>query len=118
MILKRKYDLDVVPGGVPQIIRVSRNDSSSEIDFTLYAGSGKLSLPGTTSLSVSVRGSTQKEEKSCGFSSNNGVVTVRVNLSKEMTAKVGKKPFELVLKGTDSGTTYTLVTATFILDIR
>ena len=49
MILKRNYNLDVVPGGLPLLIRVSRKDTSSTLAFSLFAGNGALDVPaGTT----------------------------------------------------------------------
>lgn len=116
MILKRKYDLDVVPGGMPKIIRVSKNDSSSELVFSLYAGRGKLDVPESTT--AKIRGKVIPDGVSCGFSITNNIPTVTVDLTKEMTGQKGKKPFELVLTAADGVTNRTLVSATFLFDIR
>ena len=35
MILTRRYDLDIIPGGSPLLIRASRNDASSTLVFSL-----------------------------------------------------------------------------------
>lgn len=117
MILKRKYDLDVVPGGVSRIIRVSRNDSSSQVTLALYAGTGRLEVPENTQ--AWLRGRALDEDVYCDFRILNNTPTVDITLSKDITGKAGKKPFELVLAAyDDSGKEHKLVTATFYLDIR
>ncbi|MBR3017105.1 MAG: hypothetical protein IKH57_08515 [Clostridia bacterium] len=45
MILTRNYDLDVIPGGQPLLIRVSKNDTSSTLVFSLFTGIGSLAIP-------------------------------------------------------------------------
>ena len=35
MILTRRYNFDIVPGGPPLLIRASRNDTSSTLVFSL-----------------------------------------------------------------------------------
>ena len=110
MILRRFYTLDVLPGGFPLIIRASQNDSSSELVFSLYTGFGLLDIPSGATASVR-RGSL---ENSCTLVQSGGLTQVTVRLTKAMTACVGLIPFELVI--TSGG--YTLVTATFYLDVR
>ena len=109
MILTRRYNLDVVPGGLPLLIRVSRKDTSSTLVFSLFAGNGALDVPvGTT---ATVRG---KANVPATFSVVNSIPTVTVDLTLDMTDAAGWIPFEIVLQSGD----YTLVTATFYLDVR
>lgn len=117
MILTRTYDLDVVPGGMPKIIRVSRNDSSSQLVFSLYAGRGKLDIPGTAN--AYIQGSVIKNPVLCGKSKvGDGPYKATVTLTKEMTGKRGRHPFELVIRASEGTKKYRLVTATFLLDVR
>ena len=109
MILKRKYNLDIVPGGLPLLIRASRKDTSSTLVFSLFAGKGKLDVPEETN--AVIRGKTSVPAT---FTIVNGIPTVTVDLTAEMTDTAGWIPFEIVL--TNDG--YTLVTATLYLDVR
>ena len=56
MILTRKYNLDIVPGGLPLYIRVSRKDTSSTLVFSLFAGKGVLDVPAGTTAAFRGRG--------------------------------------------------------------
>ena len=56
MILTRQYNLDVVPGGLPLLIRVSRKDTSSTLVFSLFAGKGTLEVPAETTAEFRGRG--------------------------------------------------------------
>ena len=38
MILKRNYAFDIMPGGLPLLIRASKKDTSSRLIFSLFAG--------------------------------------------------------------------------------
>lgn len=120
MILKRSFDLDVLPGGQPLIIRMSVNDSSSQLTFSLYASTGSLSL--ATDVQAFIRGKGMSADSTglpCVFSLNDGTPQVTVQLSGEITEKKGKRPFELVLtRIDDGGAMHTLVTASFIFDVR
>ena len=109
MILTRNYNLDVVPGGLPLLIRVSRKDTSSTLVFSLYAGKGALDIP--TGTTATVRG---KATAPATFSIVNSIPTVTVDLTVDMTDTVGWIPFEVVLQSGE----YRLVTATFYLDVR
>lgn len=117
MKLKRAYDLDVVPGGMPQIFRVSKGNSVTEITFSLYAGNGALSIP--SAAKPYIRGKLMNDEVLCGHSYRlNQPYRVIVDLTKEMTAKTGRWPFEIVIRAKENDKEYTLITATFIFDIR
>ena len=106
MILTRHYDLDIIPGGQPLIIRVSKNDTSSVLVFSLFTGIGSLAIPAQAAASFRGRGT----DEAAAFSQ--GAVTV--SLTKAMTQAVGLIPFEIVL----SSGAYRLVTATLYLDVR
>lgn len=106
MILTRNYDLDVIPGGQPLLIRVSKNDTSSTLVFSLFTGIGSLAIP--VGAAAAFRGKNVNE--SAMFSDN----AVTVSLTKAMTQFVDRIPFEIVLT---SGS-YTLVTATLYLNVR
>lgn len=117
MKLKRAYDLDVVPGGMPQIIRLSKGNSATEITFSLYAGNGTLDIP--SAAKPYIRGKGMNGEILCAHSYRlKQPYKVIVNLTKEITGKAGRRPFEIVLRAKENGVDYTLVTATFIFDIR
>jgi hypothetical protein len=114
VILRRKYNLDIVPGGLPLLIRVSRRDTSSTLVFSLFAGKGVLDVPAGTS--AAFRGAFGSAPAS--YSVVDSIPTVTVDLTIEMTQKAGWIPFEIVLKSTADGEEYTLVTATLYLDVR
>lgn len=106
MILTRHYDLDIIPGGQPLIIRVSKNDTSSALVFSLFTGNGNLAIPVGTAASFRGKGVNEAATFSQG--------AVMVSLTKAMTQAVGLIPFEIVL----SSGAHRLVTATLYLDVR
>lgn len=110
MILTREYKFDIVPGGLPLLIRVSRKDTSSRLVFSLFAGKGVLDVPDGTTAAFRGKG----VYSPASFSIVHSIPTVTVDLTLDMTQRAGWIPFEIVL--TNSG--YTLVTATVILDVR
>ena len=110
MILTREYKFDIVPGGLPLLIRVSRKDTSSRLVFSLFAGKGVLDVPAGTTAAFRGKGVSSP----ASFSIVHSIPTVTVDLTLDMTQKTGWIPFEIVL--TKDG--YTLVTATVILDVR
>ncbi len=110
MILTRQYDFDIVPGGLPLLIRASHNDTSSTLVFSLFSGEGVLDIPsGATAV---VQGKTAN--KVAAFEIIDAIPTVTVNLDKTMTGIIGLIPLEIVL----SSGSYDLVTATLYLDVR
>ena len=46
-MLRRTYELDMVPGGIPLSIHLSQYDSDVTLIFELYASQGTLSIPST-----------------------------------------------------------------------
>ena len=110
MILTRNYDLDVIPGGQPLLIRVSKNDTSSTLVFSLFTGKGILAVP--AGANAVFRGRNASEAAVLSFTGT--IPKVTIDLTEAMTAAVGMIPFEIVLT---SGS-YTLVTATLYLDVR
>ena len=106
MILTRHYDLDIIPGGQPLIIRVSKNDTSSALVFSLFTGIGVLDVPAGATAVFRGKGASVPAVFSQG--------KVTAELTKAMTQAVGLIPFEIVL----SSGSYRLVTATLYLDVR
>ena len=110
MILTRNYNFDIVPGGPPLLIRASRNDTSSTLVLSLFAGKGVLDVPSGTTAVFRNTGTSSFAT----FSVINSIPTVTVDLTADMTGTAGWIPFEIVLTNGD----YTLVTATLYLDVR
>lgn len=46
-MLRRTYELDMVPGGIPLSIHLSQYDSDVQLIFQLYASQGALAIPDT-----------------------------------------------------------------------
>lgn len=91
-----RKSLDMSPGFVPPVIRVSQYDSDFTIVFTLYSSFGDFTLsPGTT---AEVRGT---KRSGTGYSADAVVSypdkTVTVNGDNQMTAVAGKNIYEIVL---------------------
>lgn len=91
-----RKSLDMSPGFVPPIIRVSQYDSDFTIVFTLYSSFGDFTLsPETT---AEVRGT---KRSGTGYSADAVVFypdkTVTVNGDNQMTAVAGKNIYEIVL---------------------
>ena len=112
MILTRNYDLDVIPGGQPLLIRVSKNDTSSTLVFSLFTGKGILAVP--VGANAVFRGAHGRASSAGVFSLDGGIPKVTVDLTADMTGTEGRIPFEIVL----TSDTYTFVTATLYLDVR
>ena len=116
MIITRKFNMDILPGDVPLIIRASQKDNSSVLVLKLWSRDGKLAIP-ATGVTVKMRGmslgGTACEETGT-LSFVSGIPTVTVSLSRDMTTHKGMNPFELEL----SAPGVKLYTATFYLDVR
>ena len=54
-MLKRTYELDMVPGGIPLSIHLSQYDSDVQLVFQLYASQGTLAIP-DTGVTAQIRG--------------------------------------------------------------
>lgn len=108
-IVTQNYDLDMIPGDVPLIVPVKQYDNTSrQIQFTLYSGSNAFILQST----ASVRCDGTKPDgngfsETCSYSGN--VVTLVV--TQQMAAVSGNVPCQLTV--TDG--TGVIGTATFIL---
>ena len=116
MIITRKFNMDILPGDVPLIIRASQKDNSSVLVLTLWSRDGVLKIP-TTGVTAKMQGRTLggtvcEETGTLTFSS--GIPVVTVELSRDMTKDIGMNPFELILFS--SGVK--LCSATFYLDVR
>ena len=116
MIITRKYNLDILPGGVPLIIRASQKDNSSVLKMSLRSRDGILQIP-SSGLTAKMKGKTLGGT-SCTSNGTisivNNIPVVTVSLPRSMTSDIGMNPFELEL----SGSGVKLVTATFYLDVR
>ena len=110
MILKRTYDLDILPGAEPMIIRASQYDSSSRLVFYLYVGDGVLDVP--SGCTVAFRGTFGSLTGSLDFVDDAPVVTV--DLTRVATTDIGRAPFEIML----TTGTYKLISATHFLDVK
>ena len=116
MIITRKFNMDILPGDVPLIIRASQKDNSSVLVLKLWSRDGVLAIP-TSGVTVKMRGTTHGGtdcEETGTLSFVSGIPTVTVSLSRDMTSSKGMNPFELELAA--SGVK--LYTATFYLDVR
>ena len=110
MILTRRYELDIIPGGLPLLIRAYYKDTSSTLVFSLFTGKGKLAVPAGTTAALRCK----EGSASATFALTNGIPTVTVDLTIDFTGTVGIIPCEIVLTNSE----YTLVTATLYLDVR
>ena len=110
MILTREFNLNVLPGSTPLLIRASKKDNSSRLVFFLFTGVGVLDIPAGTS--AMFRGSAIQSP--ARFSIVRAIPRVTVDLTAGMTSEAGRIPFEIVL----TNGTCKLVTATLFLDIR
>ena len=54
-MLRRTYELDMVPGGIPLSIHLSQYDSDVQLIFQLYASQGALAIP-DTGVTAQIRG--------------------------------------------------------------
>ena len=54
-MLRRTYELDMVPGGIPLSIHLSQYDSEVQLTFQLYASQGTLAIP-ETGVTAQIRG--------------------------------------------------------------
>lgn len=88
--------LDMSPGFVPPVIRVSQYDSDFTIVFTLYSSFGDFTLASETT--AEVRGT---KRSGTGYSANATIntsnKTVTVSGNNQMTAVSGKNIYEIVL---------------------
>ena len=118
-MLTRRYDLDMVPGGIPLSVHLSQYDSDVTLIFQLYASQGTLNIP--AGVSAEIRGTKLDGNgisAEAAFAYDGSIPTVTVQVTKQMTAIAGKNTFELVLTATSGNTDYDLPSANFYLDIE
>ena len=119
-MLRRTYELDMVPGGIPLSIHLSQYDSDVQLVFQLYASQGSLSIP-DTGVTAQIRGTKLDGNgisAECTFEIVDSVPTVTVQMTKQMTAIAGKNTFELVLTATSGSSEYSLPSANFYLEVE
>ena len=119
-MLKRTYELDMVPGGIPLSIHLSQYDSDVLLVFQLYASQGTLAIP-ETGVTAQIRGTKLDGNgisAECSFEVIDSVPTVTVQMTKQMTAIAGKNTFELVLTATSGSSEYSLPSANFYLEVE
>lgn len=119
-MLKRTYELDMVPGGIPLSIHLSQYDSDVQLVFELFASQGELNIP-STGVSAEIRGTKLDGNgiSAAGtFQIVNSVPTVTVQVTKQMTAIAGKNIFELVLSTKSGDVKYDLPSANFYLEVE
>ena len=119
-MLKRTYELDMVPGGIPLSIHLSQYDSDVLLVFQLYASQGTLAIP-ETGVTAQIRGTKLDGNgisAACTFEVIDSVPTVTAQMTKQMTAIAGKNTFELVLTATSGSLEYSLPSANFYLEVE
>ena len=119
-MLRRTYELDMVPGGIPLSIHLSQYDSDVQLIFQLYASQGALAIP-DTGVTAQIRGTKLDGNgisADCTFEIVDSVPTVTVQMTKQMTAIAGKNTFELVLTATSGSSEYSLPSANFYLEVE
>jgi len=119
-VLTRTYELDMVPGGIPLSIHLSQYDSDVTLIFQLYASQGTLAIP-QSGVTAEIRGTKLDGNgisAEATFAFVEGIPTVTVQMTKQMTAIAGKNTFELVLKAASGQTTLDLPSANFYLDVE
>ena len=119
-MLKRTYELDMVPGGIPLSIHLSQYDSDVLLVFQLYASQGTLAIP-ETGVTAQIRGTKLDGNgisAECSFEVIDSVPTVTAQMTKQMTAIAGKNTFELVLTATSGSSEYSLPSANFYLEVE
>ena len=118
-MLSRTYELDMVPGGIPLSIHLSQYDNDVTLVFQLYASQGTLDIPADAT--AKMRGTKLDGN---GISADatyevvDGIPTVSVRVTKQMTAVPGKNTFEIVLMTSLADFSYELPSANFYLDIE
>ena len=106
------FDLDMTPGGVPQIVRLSRYDKKiPKLEFTLWNGASGYTIP--TGATVFITGSKPDKtgfEYECTYTGS----VVSVEVTEQMTAVAGRVVCELTV-ATSNGKKGS---ANFFLDVE
>lgn len=106
------YKLDMVPGGMPQIIHVSQYDAGSrDLTFELYNGAMPWKVP--TGATVTIDG-TKPDRKAFSIAATASGATVTATVTQQMTAATGRAKCQLTVT---SGSNV-LGSANFILDVE
>lgn len=117
-MLTTTYELDIVPGGVPQVITASQYDANSRsLAFNLYSSTGNLSLPSGTH--AAIRG-TKPDGNGFDYDATITGTTVTFTVTEQMTAIAGRVMCEIYLySGTAGSSSYKqIATANFILYVE
>lgn len=105
-------DLNMTPGGVPQIVKLSQYDKSiPQIEAVLWDGNQGYNIP--TEASVFIVGTKQDKtgfEYQCTYSGS----TVTIDITEQMTAFAGRVPVEVIVETT----TGRKGSANFFLDVE
>lgn len=111
-MLDQTIYLDVVPGGIPQIVNVSQFDEGSRtLHINLYAGVGEFDIPSGSTAKVQ---GTKRDKKGFSYSATLNGTEVICDITQNMTAIAGRVPCEVVIEnGNDI-----LATANFILMVK
>ena len=73
----REYDLNLIPGSVPQIIKINQYDKGIPFQFTIYQGDQKFSIPdGSTVLLSGTKPDGLGFSYGCTFSGSDASVTI------------------------------------------
>jgi len=90
------FDLDMTPGGVPQIVKLSQYDKTiPEIQAVLWNGPSGYTIP--TGATVWVAGTKPDKtgfEYQCTYSGS----TVTIDITEQMTAVAGRVPVEVIVE--------------------
>ena len=110
-MITQSRDLNLIPGGVPQIINVSQYDKGETLKFALYAGTSRFTIPAQSTIKVQGTKSDGHGFQYNATSNNNEVV---VNLEQQMTAAAGDARVEITI----SKDSQLIATANFILRVE
>ena len=103
----REYDLNLIPGNVPQVIRINQYDKGISFKFTVYQGEKKFSIPaGSTVLLTGTKPDGLGFSYGCTFSGSD----VSVTIGDQVAVLYGNVRAELMIL---SGNSVRLGTANF-----
>ncbi len=95
----REYDLNLIPGSVPEIVKINQYDKGIQYAFTIYQGEKKFSIPaGSTVLLTGTKPDGLGFTYSCTFS---GAV-VSVTIGDQVAVLNGKVDAEITIISSSS----------------
>lgn len=95
----REYDLNLIPGSVPEIVKINQYDKGIQYAFTIYQGEKKFSIPaGSTVLLTGIKPDGLGFTYSCTFS---GAV-VSVTIGDQVAVLNGKVDAEITIISSSS----------------